>query len=148
MLNGSDKFSNTARTIITVASTTTVGNFIQLLLDCSALPEVIFACQEENKQVAEDIFWFNAEMPIEEVPRLSTCPAPAMLSKIPDNNATRNTKLSPNVIGDPRMQMQTCQHANLPTCQHADLLNCLCATCLLANMPKCWLANMPTCLHS
>ena len=99
-------------------------------------------------------YWFNAEMPIEEVPRLSPCPAPppAMLSKIPDNNATRNTKLSPNVIGDPRMQMPTCQlaymptclHANMPSCQHADLLNCLCATCLLANMPKCRLANMPT----
>ena len=58
------------------------------------------------------ICWFNAEMPIEEVPRLSPCPAPpappapAMLSKIPDTNATRNTKLSPNVIGDPGMQMQ------------------------------------------
>ena len=39
---------------------------------------------------------------------LSPCPpppAPTMLSKIPDINATRNTKLSPNVTGDTRMQM-------------------------------------------
>ena len=57
-------------------------------------------------------------MPIEEVPMLSPCaPAPAapMLSKIPDNNATRNTKLSPKVIGDPRMRMPTCQLAYMPT---------------------------------
>ena len=58
-------------------------------------------------------YCFNAEMPIEEVPLLSLCaaaaaPAPAMLSKIQDYNAPRNTKLSPNVIGDPRMQMPTC----------------------------------------
>ena len=50
--------------------------------------------------------------PIEEVPLLSLCApsaAPAaMLSKIPDYNATRNTKLSTNVIGDPSMQMPTC----------------------------------------
>ena len=59
MLNDSDKFSDTARTIITVASTNTVGNFVQLLLDCSALPEVIIACQKESKQVAEDIFKFS-----------------------------------------------------------------------------------------
>ena len=72
-------------------------------------------------------YWFNAEMPIEEVPRLSPCPAPApapMLSKIPDNNATRNTKLSPNVIGDPRMQMPTCQLAYMPTCLHANMPTC------------------------
>merc|ERR1719273_1394037 len=115
-------------------------------------------------------YWFNAEMPIEEVPLLSPCApaaAPAaMLSKIPGYNATRNTKLSPNVIGDPGMQMPTCQlaymptclhanmpsclHANMPTCQHADLLNCLCATvtpgckCQHANLPTCQHANMPT----
>ena len=71
--------------------------------------------------------WFNAEMPIDEVPLLSPCapaaPAPAMLSKIPGYNATRNTKLSPNVIGDPGMQMPTCQLAYMPTCLHANLLN-------------------------
>ena len=87
-------------------------------------------------------YWFNAEMPIEEVPMLSPCaPAPpaaaAMLSKIPDNNATRNTKLSPNVIGDPRMQMPTCQLAYMPTCRLAKLLVC--------NMPTCQHAKMPAC---
>ncbi len=73
-------------------------------------------------------------MPIEAVPRLSPCPAPPpapMLSKIPGYNATRNTKLSPNVIGDPRMQMPTCQLAYMLTCQHA-------------NMPPCRLAKLLT----
>ena len=69
-------------------------------------------------------------MPIEEVPRLSPCAA-AMLSKIPGYNATRNTKLSPNVIGDPRMQMPTCQLAYMPTCLHG-------------NMPPCQLAKLLT----
>ena len=66
---------------------------------------------------------------------LSPCPAAppaAMLSKIPGYNATRNTKLSPNVIGDPGMQMPTCQLAYMPPCHHA-------------NMPTCLHANMPTC---
>ena len=51
------------------------------------------------------------EMPTAEIPKLFPCPdSPVplgVLSEIPYRNATRDTKLSPNIIGDPWMQMAT-----------------------------------------
>ena len=92
--------------------------------------------------------------PIEEVSLLSPCvPAPAMLSKIPDYNATRNTNFHQMSLVTPGCKCQhanlpTCQHAYMPTCHHANLLNCLCGnmvtSCLHANIPKFFRLN---CCH-
>ena len=45
MLEKPDYFSDTSRSIIYDAYTNSITNFVQLLLDCSVLPEVITACQ-------------------------------------------------------------------------------------------------------
>ena len=59
MLEQSDYFSDTSRTIIFDAYSKPVTNFVQLLLDCSVLPEVISTCQTSNKQVLHEIFKFT-----------------------------------------------------------------------------------------
>ena len=54
-----ENFSEKAKSIILSALNKSVPHFIQLLLDCSALPEVISAVQSEGKQVIESIFKFS-----------------------------------------------------------------------------------------
>ena len=59
MLEQRDYFSDTSRNIIFNAHATSTTNFVQLLLDCSVLPEVIHACQTGSKQVLCEIFKFT-----------------------------------------------------------------------------------------
>ena len=69
----------------------------------------IESCPLKTTQLRYTQYWLNSETPIEEVPLLSPCPTPTTTTMLPQNSgyiATRNTKLVPQLNGDPRSKTQ------------------------------------------
>ena len=59
MLKNSPAISDKAKNIIFAASVNSVSHFVQLLLDCSVIPEVIVTSQEGHKNILDEIFKFT-----------------------------------------------------------------------------------------
>ena len=60
MLDKKDHFSDRSRNLIYEIYTTSVPNFVQLLLDCSVVPQVITACQtSDNNFILSELFKFS-----------------------------------------------------------------------------------------
>ena len=59
ILHSSSNISDQSKTIIKQYLTSSTDATVQLLLDCSVLPEVIISLQKGNKCVIEEIFRFT-----------------------------------------------------------------------------------------
>ena len=58
MLHEKD-FSDSSRKIIHEIYNTSVNDFVQLLLDCSVIPQVISACQSDGNHLLSELFKFT-----------------------------------------------------------------------------------------
>ena len=59
MLEQKESFSDKSRRFIHDVYNTSVPDFVQLLLDCSVMPQVISACQTDENYVLKELFKFS-----------------------------------------------------------------------------------------